>query len=124
MIGKAISCEWECSKLDRAGGFAVVLENQNVLEAAVFLQIKNAIAKSPQHVFNSLGRKRGESGGVVGSLDDHFVRTDAIHLVEHAVSLAIEGALDAKAGNLLGTTRTVQPGESRCGGGPPLVLGR
>src|ERR1700758_3379037 len=29
-----------------------------------------------------------------------------------------------KAGNLLGTTRTVQPGVSRCGGGPPFGFGR
>src|ERR1700733_316961 len=33
---------------------AMILETQDVLEPPVFLEIKNAVAKSPKHIFNSL----------------------------------------------------------------------
>ena len=42
-----------------AGSFSVVLENQDVLEAAVFLQIEDAVAKGPEHVFDAFGGERG-----------------------------------------------------------------
>ena len=37
----------------RARGFAMVLKNQNVLEPAVLLQVQNAVAESPQHIFDA-----------------------------------------------------------------------
>src|SRR6266536_5676206 len=43
-----------------ASGFPVVLEDQDVFEAAVLLQIENAVAEGPQYVFNLLRRKRGQ----------------------------------------------------------------
>src|SRR5205085_12223668 len=65
----------------RAGGFAVVFENQDVLEAAVFLQVENAVAEGPEDVFDPFGREGGEAGVVVGGLDDDLMRADAVHLV-------------------------------------------
>ena len=41
----------------RAGGLAMILENQNVSEAPVLSQIENAVAERPQDVFDALGRK-------------------------------------------------------------------
>jgi len=39
-----------------AGCFSVVLEEQNVLEAPVFLEIENAIAEGPENVFDFFSR--------------------------------------------------------------------
>ena len=41
--------------------FAMIFENQNVFEAAVFLQIENAVAEGPQHIFNALRRQRSQA---------------------------------------------------------------
>jgi hypothetical protein len=38
---------------------------------------------------------------VVGSLDDDFVGSDAIHLVVHAIALAVQFALDAQDGEFI-----------------------
>src|SRR5215471_12740433 len=39
---------------------------------------------------------------MVGSFDDDFVGADAVHLVVHALALAIEVALNAEDGELIG----------------------
>ena len=58
------------------GGLPVILEDQDVLEAAILFQIEDAVSERPQNVFNSLGRQRCKAGRVVGCLDDDFVRSD------------------------------------------------
>src|ERR1700747_744718 len=79
----------------------VVLENQNVFKAPVFLEIKDAVAKSPQHVFNALRRHGGEGSVMVGGLNGDFVRADTIHLVEHALGLAIQIAFNPQGRKLV-----------------------
>src|SRR6201997_1547120 len=81
---------------------AVVLENQNVFKAPVFLEIKDAVAKSPQHVFNALWRHGGEGSLMIGGADDDLVRADTIHLVEHALGLAIQIAFNPQGRKLVG----------------------
>src|SRR5580704_12088664 len=85
-----------------ARSLAVILENQDVLEAPVFFQIKNAVTKGPKHIFNSLGCQSTEARIVVGSLDNDFMRAHAVHAVEHALGLAVEAALDAECGKFIG----------------------
>src|SRR5271154_116665 len=85
-----------------AGGFSVILEEQNILEAAVFFEIENTIAEGPEHVFNSFRRKRRESRGVFRGFDDDFVSADAVHLVEHAFGLLVQIALDAERRKFIG----------------------
>ena len=54
---------------------------------------------------------------MLGRLDDHFVRADAVHAVEHALALAIQFAFDAQRRKLVGHYAQVQPGVL---GPPPL----
>jgi len=84
------------------GGFAMVLENQDVLEAAVFFEIEDAVAEGPEYVFDALGGEIGQAGVVIRGFDDDFVRANAVHAVKHALGLAVEIALDAKCGELVG----------------------
>jgi len=79
----------------RSGGFAVILEYQNVFETTVFFEVENAVAEGPEHIFNSLGRKIRQAGVMVRSFDDDFVSANAIHPVEHALGLAVEVSFDA-----------------------------
>src|ERR1700742_2747475 len=37
-----------------AGSFTVIFKDQNVFEAAVLLQVEDAIAKRPEHIFHTL----------------------------------------------------------------------
>ena len=80
-----------------AGGLAVIFENQDVAEALVVFQVEHAVAVRPQNVFDSAFSARlRERRGVIRRFDDHFVRADAIHLVEQAFAFAIEVAFDAQ----------------------------
>ena len=72
-----------------AGGFSVILEEQDVFEAAIFFQVENAVAEGPEHVFDALGWELREGHVVVGRFDDDFVGADAVHLVEHAFGLLV-----------------------------------
>ena len=85
-----------------ARSFAVVLENEDVFEAAVLLQVEDAVAEGPEYVLDALGRQRSQRRVVVGRFDDHLVRADAVHLVEHAFGLAAQIAFDAQRGELVG----------------------
>jgi len=44
------------------------------------------------------------------SFDDDLVGADAVHLVVHALALAVQLAFDAEDGEFVGTTRTRHPG--------------
>src|SRR5258708_7054299 len=85
----------------RAGCFAVIFEHQDVLEAAVLLEVENAVAEGPEQVFHALDRHGGQALHVVRRLDHDFVRADSVHPVKHAVSLAVEVALDAQCGKFV-----------------------
>ena len=39
---------------------------------------------------------------MLGRLDDHFVRADTVHLVEHALGLTVQVALNAQRGEFVG----------------------
>src|SRR5882762_2662522 len=84
-----------------ASRVAMVLENQDVLEAAVFFQIQNSITVGPEDVLDLLRRKAGEARVVIGGFDNHFMRTDAVHAVEHTVGLAVERALNSEGWELV-----------------------
>ncbi len=66
----------------RSGRFAVILEQQDVAEAAVVLEIEHAVTISPQNFLDSLLRQRGHGELVVRRLDNYFVRANAIHAIE------------------------------------------
>ena len=88
--------------LERSPGrLTVILENQNVLEAPVFFQVKNAVTEGPQNVFNALGRQGTQCSVMVGRLNDDLVRPDPIHFVEHAFGLSIEVAFNAQRRKLV-----------------------
>src|SRR5882724_10633648 len=80
---------------------AMVLENQDVLEAAVFFQIQNSVAVGPEDILDLFRRKAGEARVVIGGFDNHFMRTDAVHAVEHTVGLAVERALNSEGRELV-----------------------
>src|SRR5438105_15343119 len=86
----------------RASGLAVVLKNQNVLKAPVFLQVENPVAISPEHIFDPLGRKRSQSRVVIACFDNDFMRADAVHLVKHPLGLAIEITFNSESGKFIG----------------------
>src|SRR5438270_10054143 len=85
-----------------AGGLAVVLENQNVFQAAIFLQVKNAVAKSPEHIFDLFRRKRRECPIVLVGFYHYLVGSDTVHFVEHAFGLTIEITFNAERGKFVG----------------------
>src|SRR5579859_8045771 len=64
-----------------AGGFAVILEDEDIAETLVVLEVEHAVAISPQDVFDGARRKSSERGGVFRSLDNDFMSADAIHFV-------------------------------------------
>src|SRR5882724_2196735 len=80
----------------RAGSFAVVLKNHDVLEAPVLFQVENTVAEGPQYVLYPLQRHGCQGLHVVGRFDYNFMRADAVHLVKHAVGLAAQIALYAQ----------------------------
>ncbi len=78
----------------RAGGRAVVLEDEDAAEAAILLEIEDPLAKRPQHPLDlRLGHRRHRLA-VIGRFDDHLVRSNAVHPVEHSLPFAIESSLD------------------------------
>src|SRR4051794_637021 len=84
-----------------AGSFAVILENQDVLETTVLLQIEDAITERPQNVFDTLGWQGGQGGVMVRRFNNYFVRADAVHFVEHAFGLSIEVAFNSQSWKLV-----------------------
>jgi hypothetical protein len=93
-----------------AGGFTVILEDEDVAEALVVFEVEHAIAVGPEDVFDSARLERGESGHVVGSFDNDFMRADAVHFVEQAFAFAIEIAFDAESGEPIGNDTDVPAG--------------
>src|SRR5229473_2033182 len=85
----------------RAGGFAVILENENVAEALVILQVQHAVAIAPEHVFHSTFGQAGERGKMVWRLNHHFMRANSVHLVKETFAFAIQFALDAQRGKFV-----------------------
>src|SRR3954471_10398056 len=79
----------------------MVLEQQDVLKPFVLLQVDDAVAECPHHVLNSLFWELCQAGVVVRGLDDHLMGTQAIHLVEHAVRLAVKVRLNPKDGEFV-----------------------
>ena len=86
----------------RARGFAVILENQNVAEALVVFQVQHAVAVAPQHVFHGALRQRRQRRCMLRRFDDHFVRADAVHLVEETFAFAVQFAFDAQRRKFVG----------------------
>src|SRR4030081_2925199 len=86
----------------RSGRLSVILENQDVFEPPILLQVKDTIAESPKHIFDSFWRKRGETSAVIGSFNDDFVGPHAVHPVEHTLGLAAQASLYAQGWKLIG----------------------
>src|SRR5437588_5224240 len=80
---------------------AVILEDQDVLEAAIPLEVGDAIAEGPEHVFNALIRHVGKCVPVVRRLDNHFMRANSVHAVVHAVGATVEISFDSQSGILV-----------------------
>src|SRR5579864_1631245 len=80
----------------------MVLEDENILEAPIFLEVQDSIAKGPENVLNPFGRQSRKTGGVVGRLDNDFVGPDSVHAVKHSLRLAIQIALDPQSRELVG----------------------
>src|SRR5664280_1601962 len=99
-MGSAMSCPWVRQRCPRRR--PMILEDHDVLEAPVLLQIDDAVPVRPQNVFNSLLRNGGQGGIVIGRLDDDLVRPNAVHLVEHALGLPVQAALDSECRKLVG----------------------
>src|SRR5437868_4524111 len=76
--------------------FAMIFEDEDVLEAAVLLEIDDTIAERPEHVFNALLRHVGKSLCMVRCLDDYLMSADAIHAVIHSIRATIEVPFDSK----------------------------
>ena len=85
----------------RARRLAVILEDDDVAEAAVAFEVLHAVAEGAQHLLHGRLPHRRERIDVAGGFDDHFVRADAVHPVEQALAAAIERALDAEHGKLI-----------------------
>jgi len=94
----------------RAGGFPVILENENVAEALVILQIQHAVPIAPEHIFHG---RSGRVASVARWFGDSITTSCApipFHLVKETFSFAVQFASMPKAEICLGTTRMLQPG--------------
>src|ERR1019366_4435956 len=85
-----------------AGGIAMVLEEDDVAEAVVLLEIVDALLEGPEGLFDELFGHVAGGLVVVGPLHDDLVGADAVHLVVHALALAVQRAFDAEDGELIG----------------------
>src|SRR5579871_4422111 len=88
----------------------MVLEYQYVFETAVLFQVENAIAEGPQHVFHTLHWHGRQCLQVIRRFNHYFMGANAIHLVKHAVCLAIQIALDSQSGKFIGHYTQVPAG--------------
>ena len=79
----------------RARRFAVVFEDQDVLEPSIFFQVENAIPECPQDIFNSLRGQGGQIGIVIGRFDNDLMRPNPIHTVKHSFRLPVQIAFNA-----------------------------
>src|ERR1035441_5058304 len=85
-----------------AGGIAMVLEEDDVAEAVVLFEIVDAFLEGPEDLFDELFGHAAEGLVVVGSFHNDLVGADAVHLVVHALALAVQLAFDAENGELIG----------------------
>src|ERR1035437_4051054 len=88
----------------------MVLEEEDVAEAAVFLEIVDALLERPQRLFDELLRHIAKGLVVVGPFDDDLMGADAVHLVVHALALAVQLAFDAEDGKFIGHDTHAPPG--------------
>ena len=67
MLGHNRQCDQlRVGMLERgSGGLAVVLEDHDVLEAAILLEIDDAVAPCPEHALDILLRQQRQMGGMV-----------------------------------------------------------
>src|SRR5580704_1370509 len=90
------------SVLERgAGRLAVILEQQDVAEAAIVLQVEHAIAVGPENLFDRFLAQVRERLHVVRRFDDHFVRAHAVHAIEQAFALAIKATFNSQSRKLI-----------------------
>src|SRR5262249_18522417 len=85
-----------------AGSLAVVLEEQDVAQPPVVLQVVDAVTESPENLFDRFFAELGQAQRVLRGLDEDFVRTDSLHLVEQPFAFAFELAFNAEDGELVG----------------------
>jgi hypothetical protein len=72
-----------------------------VPEPAVPLEIEDALAVRPQHALDLGLRHQRHRPIVIGRLDDHLVRPDAVHPVEQPLALAVERAFHVQRRKLV-----------------------
>ena len=84
-----------------AGRPARVLEDEDVSKPRILLEVQDAVVERPQDVLDPPLAHAGEGLAVLGRLDDDLVGADAVHLVVHAVALAVQIALDLERRELV-----------------------
>ena len=102
----------------RARRRAVILEQQDVAKPPILLQVEHPLAERPQHPLNLRFRHRRQRLVVIGRLDDHFVRADAVHPIEQPLAFPIEVAFHLQRGKLVRHDSKIPAGRIR----PAAVL--
>src|SRR2546430_16284734 len=77
-----------------AGGLAVVLEHQDVLEAWVLLEVEHALAEREEHVRHGVDGERRERGRMDRRLDHDLVGAYTVHPVEEPLARRLELPFD------------------------------
>ena len=102
----------------RAGRLAVILEKQDVAEAAVLLEIVDAFLEGPEHFFDLPFGHLAQGGGRGPESSMMTSWAPMPFILSYMPSpWRFSSPSMPSTGNLLGTTRTRQPGWSR----PPLL---
>src|SRR2546422_835295 len=83
------------------GGLAVVLEDQDVAQPAVFPQVQDAVAVCPEDVLKLLLRQARQRRLVIGRFDDHLVGPHPAHAIVEPNALPPEIALDLQLRELV-----------------------
>src|SRR5213594_1243312 len=101
-------------RVGRAGSFAMVLEDLDVLDPTVRGEVVISLAVCAEHQFDLAIVQRREVSLMVRGLDHDLVRPDAVDAQERPVPMLSDLADPFECGELLGTQRIDQPGPSRC----------
>src|SRR5450759_4897107 len=88
----------------------MVLEEDDVAETVVLLQIDDALLEGPEDLFDEFLGHVAKGLAVVGPFDDDLMGADAVHLVVHALALAVQLAFDAEDGEFIGHDAHPPPG--------------
>ena len=86
----------------RAGSRPDIFEEHAIDEAAILLQVHQAVAIGPKDLADILLAQVGQGHFMKRTLDDHLMGADAVHFVVDALAALVEVAFDLQGRKFIG----------------------